>query len=206
MHYKKIIIFSLCTREQEMSEIILITGGTRSGKSRFALEKGESLGRKRAFIATCPLCDNEMIQRIDRHKKERALRGWDTFEEEIDLKKVAGGAEGYQVLLIECITLWISNWLYRYEASGSFEQAENRIEQELDSLLNVLEDKDYHTLFVSNEVGMGIVPDNPLARLFRDISGRCNQRIASRASEVVLLSCGLPLWLKKNNQSGFFSQ
>ena len=94
-----------------MSEIILITGGTRSGKSRFALEKGESLGRKRAFIATCPLCDNEMIQRIDRHKKERAFRGWDTFEEEIDLKKVVGGAEGYQVLLIECITLWISNWL-----------------------------------------------------------------------------------------------
>lgn len=182
-----------------MSEIILITGGTRSGKSRYALEKGESLGKKRAFIATCPLCDPEMIQRIERHKNERALRGWDTFEEEIDLKGIAERSEDYQVLLVECVTLWISNWLYRYEASGSFEEAESRILKELDSLLNTLEDKDYHTVFVSNEVGMGIVPDNPLARLFRDVSGRCNQRIASRAGEVVLMSCGLPLWLKKSH-------
>ena len=180
-----------------MSEIILITGGSRSGKSRFALEKGESLGQKRAFIATSPLCDKEMILRIERHKKERALRGWDTYEEEIDLKGIAERCEGYQVLVIECITLWIGNWFYRFEASGSFEQAENRIDQELDSLLNTLAQKNYHALLVSNEVGMGIVPDNPQARLFRDISGRCNQKIASRAREVVLLSCGLPLWLKK---------
>lgn len=180
-----------------MSEIILITGGTRSGKSSFALERGEALGWKRAFVATCPVCDAEMMERIARHKEERACRGWDTLEEEIDLKGIAEKVRDYEVLVIECLTLWISNWLYRFETSGSFENAEMKIIQELDALLRVLEKNNHHTLFVSNEVGMGIVPDNPLARLFRDISGRCNQKIASKASEVILMSCGLPLWLKK---------
>jgi adenosylcobinamide kinase/adenosylcobinamide-phosphate guanylyltransferase len=170
--------------------IIFVTGGARSGKSAFAQHKGESFPGKRLFVATAEAFDEEMKRRIKRHREERGDR-WDTREEAIDLGEPLRSARGeYETILVDCLTVWMSNLMYRYGGKG---EAISRI---LNDFFLGLENFPGTTIVVSNEVGMGIVPDNMLTRDYRDRLGFLNQRTAQGADEVYLLCSGIPLKIK----------
>lgn len=179
-----------------MAKILLITGGARSGKSSYALELAESLAERKLFVATCPDLDAEMADRVDRHKKERQGRGWATIECQIDLASVfTTQARDYDVILVDCITLWVNNILYIHE-NTSVAVNDSTIAELCGAWLQQAGRLQATVIMVTNEVGLGVVPDNALARKYRDLVGTCNQLIAKRADEVVLVSCGLPLRLK----------
>ena len=178
-----------------MGRLILITGGARSGKSDYALQLAQWLPGPRCFIATCPVVDSEMDERIVRHREERAGTEWQTVEEQIDIAGVIRIRRNDHVCLIDCLTLWVNNLLYRAEQSGKiFSDTEMR--QQCDLLTEAAAAHQGAVICVTNEVGMGIVPDNPAARLYRDLVGRCNRMVAAAAGEVYLVSCGIPLRLK----------
>ncbi len=180
-----------------MAKLILITGGARSGKSSHALELAEALGSKRLFIATCPSVDEEMTERVKRHKEERQGRGWTTIECETELKTLfPTKVNGFDVVLLDCVTLWVNNLLYNHNCSGIAidDQLAGKLCKEwLDKTVDYLGT----IVCVTNEVGLGIVPDNALARKYRDLVGTCNQIIGRRADEVIFVSCGIPLHLKQ---------
>ncbi|MBT8328210.1 MAG: bifunctional adenosylcobinamide kinase/adenosylcobinamide-phosphate guanylyltransferase [Desulfofustis sp.] len=178
-----------------MGRIILITGGARSGKSHFALQSGEKLSGSHCFIATCPAVDEEMAERIERHRKERSAQIWETIEEPLNIDEVL--VEGtHEVYLVDCLTLWINNLLEQC-AVKSIDCNESFLGTKAERILRAVEMIDATVIFVTNEVGMGIVPGNALARRYRDLVGLCNRLVAEAASEVVLVSCGLPIYLKK---------
>ena len=178
-----------------MAELVLVTGGARSGKSGYALARAEGISENRCFLATSPVSDGEMRQRIERHRREREGRGWRCLEEETDIAGLIAEIAPYGVILVDCLTLWINNLLFHAEAlSGSF--AEEDLRHETGRLLAAIAAYPGTVVLVSNEVGMGIVPDNRLARHYRDLVGTCNRLVAAAADEVVLVSCGLPLVLK----------
>lgn len=195
-----------------MSQITLITGGCRSGKSRYAQRLSEKLGERRLFIATAPVLDEEMRQRVAWHRAERGGRGWDTWEEQHDLvgclhridrqswERPQKRDAGYDVVLCDCLTLWTNNLLYAASQKGIFLE-----EQEMVSLARELcvaaRAISTPVLFVTNEVGQGIVPADALSRRFRDLVGRCNQEVATAADSVVLMVSGLPLPLKGPNHA-----
>lgn len=177
---------------------ILVTGGSRSGKSTFAENLGESLDGPRAYIATCPPVDPEMEARIKRHRAEREGKGWDTIEKPIALAETLSKLGDYHVVLIDCLTLWINNILF--EAGKRNEDLnEDRIVELLEDIKTEIADADYTAIFVTNEVGMGLVPPDPTSRLYRDLVGRCNQEIAKWADDVVLMTSGIPQYLKKGD-------
>ena len=175
--------------------IIFITGGARSGKSAYALSQAQILPGKKVFIATAQALDNEMSRRIDIHRKERGST-FDTYEEPIKISQIIEELKPrYDVMLIDCLTLWLSNIMY----------AGLDVVQEMDKLVGaVLADaRDPRAgaspaaiVIVSNEVGMGIVPENTLARQFRDYQGLLNQHIAGIANEVYLMVSGIPVRIK----------
>ncbi|MCX7794298.1 MAG: bifunctional adenosylcobinamide kinase/adenosylcobinamide-phosphate guanylyltransferase [Thermodesulfovibrionales bacterium] len=175
-----------------MNKIIFITGGAKSGKSNFALKRASELDGRKVYIATAEPLDEEMKERIERHKKERGSN-WFTVEEPVNISGLIKDLrEKYEVLLIDCLTLWLSNIMLGKEAYIE------RIE-ELIRFLKALKDSKQGqlTLFiVSNEVGLGIVPDNELARRFRDEAGRLNQRIAEISDEVYFVISGIPIRIK----------
>lgn len=172
------------------TKLIFITGGARSGKSRFAQKLAENMKGRKVFIATAQPLDEEMRVRIEKHKKERPL-GWDTFEESQHLCSAIKKCNGkYDVIVIDCLTMWISNLLTQYHSN------EKEILEEVHTLANSFENITSTVLIVSNEVGFGIVPADSLSRLFRDIAGFANQIIASQADEAYLVTAGLPLNLK----------
>lgn len=180
-----------------MGTIILVTGGCRSGKSNFALEYAEKISPHRLFIATCPVIDVEMTDRVDAHKKERNGRGWNTVEEEGDLAFILDREKNkYDVILIDCITLWVNNVLFKQGVEYLPREVSAEISALCQKWLDVAEQIGATLVCVTNEVGLGIVPENKLARLYRDVVGSCNQLIAARASEVYLVSCGISLRLK----------
>jgi len=182
--------------------VILFTGGARSGKSSLALEKAESLGGKRLFVATCPVVDGEMNERIARHRRERSGRGWETRECQLELEDIFAPATGrFQVILVDCLTLWVNNILY-YNESKDININDEFVGKATLRWLRASDAYPGTLICVSNEVGMGIVPDNPLARRYRDLVGTCNRLVAARASQVVLVSCGLPLNLKNKGEDG----
>ncbi len=181
-----------------MARIILITGGARSGKSSYALQRAELLAKKRLFVATCPKVDAEMTERIRRHQQERAGRGWVTVETETDLSAVFTGQNMvFDVVLIDCMTLWVNNVLFTEESCGTAVD-DSRISVLCDKWLEATRHFAGTVICVTNEVGLGIVPDNVQARNYRDLVGTCNQLIGREADEVVLVSCGIPLVLKNN--------
>ncbi|GAB4344749.1 MAG: bifunctional adenosylcobinamide kinase/adenosylcobinamide-phosphate guanylyltransferase [Candidatus Abyssubacteria bacterium] len=182
-----------------MARIILITGGSRSGKSTYAQKLAESLPGARAFVATSPATDAEMRERIRRHRRSRSRSGWHTIEEPVDLAGVLNRADAFDVVLVDCLTLWVSNLMYQAEQDRT-KISESVISRKCRELIRACAQRSGHVLFVTNEVGMGIVPDNALARQFRDLAGRCNQTMAAAADEVMLMTCGLPLRLKKGNR------
>lgn len=175
-----------------MAEIILITGGSRSGKSRHAQALCEALPGKRLFLATAAALDDEMGRRIKRHQEERRQGGWHTVEEHLDIESVVRGAEPGTTILVDCLTLWVSNLLRREP-----ELTEDDIEQYGRELLLTARQRPGTVVLVTNEVGMGIVPENQLARRFRDLTGRLNQTIAMAADQVVLVTCGISLPIKQ---------
>jgi adenosylcobinamide kinase / adenosylcobinamide-phosphate guanylyltransferase len=179
-----------------MAKIILITGGGRSGKSAFAQKTAEALPGPRVYIATCPVIDSEMEERIRKHREARRGKGWETIEETVDLAGVIRRAGAYRVLLVDCLTLWANNLLYEATQRGerfTEEAAACRCRE----LLDAGGAFPGTVIFVTNELGMGIIPENETARRFRDIAGRCNQEIAAAAATVTLMVSGIPIHLKE---------
>lgn len=180
-----------------MAKIILITGGARSGKSSFAIEIAEEISHKKLFVATCPKIDPEMSQRVQRHKDERIGRGWNTIEEENDLESLFPEKVcDFDVVLIDCLTLWVNNILYR-ATSRDTTVDDFQMRDLCHGWLNKTREFKGTVICVTNEVGLGIVPDNAVGRLYRDLVGTCNQTIGKVADEIVLVTCGAPLYIKK---------
>ena len=184
-----------------MARIILITGGSRSGKSAYAQKLAETLAGPRALVATCPIIDDEMRERVRKHQKARSQGAWDTIEETIDLSSVLRHAKKYRVLLIDCLTLWSNNLMYEAGKCGR-EMEEEEIEELSRELLAACSERPGAVIFVTNEVGMGVVPENALARRYRDLLGRCNQVMAAGAHDVTFVVCGIPLRLKGGQDDG----
>ena len=179
-----------------MARVSLITGGARSGKSRYALRLSSETEGARAFVATCQAGDEEMQERIRRHRETRENTGWNTIEEPVELASVLSAYPEYRLMLVDCLTLWISNLMGRAEEAG-MELTEEEIERRCRALLTACEGREGAVVFVTNEVGDGIVPANPMARRYRDLVGRCNQTMAAGAADVTLVTCGIPMKLKE---------
>ena len=169
-----------------LAAITLVLGGARSGKSAWAEAHAMRSGSSPVYLATAEAGDDEMAARIAHHRARRGAR-WATVEEPLELAAaLADWARPDRVVLVDCLTLWLANLM----------DAERDPEGEAERLVATLAGLRGPVLLVSNEVGLGIVPDNPLARAFRDASGRLNQRVAAAAQHVVFLAAGLPLTLK----------
>lgn len=168
----------------------LVLGGARSGKSRYAQAQAAASGLAVTYIATAQALDAEMAARIERHRAERPA-GWDLVEAPLALAAAleAHAAPG-RCLLVDCLTLWLTNLLLA-DAAGA------RLADETAALLDVLPRLPGRLVLVGNEVGQGIVPDNALARRFRDEAGWLHQALAARCARVTLVVAGLPLSLKE---------
>jgi len=170
---------------------VLILGGARSGKSahaqRLAEETASAAGRRLVMVATAEALDDEMADRIVRHKADRGPQ-WRTIEAPIELPKAIDGLQAGDVAVVDCLTLWLSNLMCR-DADIGLATA---------SLLESVGRTPAALILVSNEIGFGIVPDNALARRFRDEAGRLHQRIAAIADDVLMIAAGLPLILKSS--------
>lgn len=177
-----------------MGYIQLVTGGGRSGKSSYALALANDVQGRRCFIATCPLVDDEMKERVRKHREERPASEWDTIEEEIDLSGALKRASDYDVVIVDCLSLWVSNLMYRAAGRGRIIE-EEEITFLCSSVLGSCGGA-ADVIFVTNEVGMGIIPENREARLYRDLLGRCNQVIAAGADEVTFMVSGIAMKIK----------
>ena len=167
--------------------VTLVLGGARSGKSRHAEALCRAYGGERVYIATAEALDDEMTLRVAQHRTDRAADGWRTVEEPFDLagalsRECATG----RIILVDCLTLWLSNHLL----------AEADIDAEIEGLVAAVVDLPGDVVFMANEVGFGIVPENRLARAFGDHAGRLNQQIAGVADRVTLVVAGLPVAMK----------
>ncbi len=175
-------------------QIILLLGGARSGKSYYAQQLAEELGKKVLFVATGEALDEEMQARIDEHRKNRP-GNWRTLEITIGIGKAIdkqiGGAD---VVVIDCITLLISNLL---RGEPDYTEAEKRVKDEINQLIDTMDRLNASFVIVSNEVGMGLVPDNKLGRIYRDLLGKANQQLAAHATEVYLMLACLPVQVKR---------
>lgn len=174
-------------------QLVLITGGCRSGKSSFALRLAGPEGG--VFLATSPVLDDETAYRVQRHREERAGRGWQTVEEETAVARALSQCPDGATVLLDCLTLWVNNLLFEGEQSGKL-PGEDEIAARAEELADAALARSGRTLMVTNEVGLGIVPDNALARRFRDLSGRVNQTLAARADAVYFMVAGLPTRIK----------
>jgi adenosylcobinamide kinase / adenosylcobinamide-phosphate guanylyltransferase len=164
-----------------------VLGGARSGKSRHAESLALSFGRAPIYVATAEPRDDEMRCRIAQHRSRRGA-AWETIEEPLALAAVLRDcATGSRPVLVDCLTLWLSNVMH----------AGCAVDREIDVLLTALAAAECRVILVANEVGLGIVPENPLARQFRDHAGRLNRKVAALAERVVFVAAGLPLVLKE---------
>jgi adenosylcobinamide kinase/adenosylcobinamide-phosphate guanylyltransferase len=178
-----------------MARIILITGGSRSGKSTYAQCIAESIPEDRTYIATCPVVDEEMEKRIRKHKEARRAGNWHTIEEPTNLAAALIKAGKSRVIVVDCLTLWINNLMYDAESQNR-DLGEDEIVERCGDVLDACSAISGTIIFVTNETGMGIVPDNPLSRRYRDLAGRCNQVMADRADAVAFMVSGIPLTVK----------
>jgi adenosylcobinamide kinase/adenosylcobinamide-phosphate guanylyltransferase len=184
-----------------MGHIVLITGGSRSGKSTLAQRMAESLPAPRVFVATCPIFDDdEMKERIRRHQTTRAETGWATVEEETEVAAAIARAPGTGVFLVDCLTLWVNNLMRRADEAG-VEMTDDDAVREMEAVTRAARAVDGTAILVTNEVAMGIVPGDPVSRAYRDFVGRINQTAAAAADLVVLTVCGLPLVIKGADHS-----
>ncbi len=172
-----------------MKETLFVTGGCRSGKSKFALGFADGSFKQKVFMATCCAKDDEMRQRVKKHRKARGS-DWQTVEVATALSEaLASHSSRADVILIDCLTLWVSNML-----------VENKSQEEIlaraDALIQAIDEAQCSVILVSNEVGAGIVPENELARRFRDVAGLVNQKVAACVNSVVWMVAGIPVPIK----------
>ena len=171
-----------------MARSLFIVGGARSGKSRFAIERFSPDDRV-VFVATAEARDEEMAKRIARHRAERPSR-WSTLEEPIELvSRLRDLDEGYDVVIVDCLTLWVSNLLLRGERDDA-------ILERADALAGLIRNRRSSITVVSNEVGEGVHPETAAGLRFRDALGRVNQQVAAACETVVLMVAGIPLTVK----------
>ncbi|SFE56412.1 bifunctional adenosylcobinamide kinase/adenosylcobinamide-phosphate guanylyltransferase [Sunxiuqinia elliptica] len=170
-----------------MAAITFITGGARSGKSSFAQQLAESLSERPVYLATARIWDEDFAQRVRRHQSDRDER-WQTLEEEKELSK---HALGNRVVLMDCVTLWLTNFFHDcdYDLEKALEQAKTEWQKFIDQEVTLI--------VVSNELGMGVHPENEIARKFADLQGWMNQFIARQANTVYLMVSGIPLKIKE---------
>lgn len=169
------------------STSLFVLGGARSGKSRYAQQRAEAIDGRHVYIATAEAWDDEMRDCIARHRADRDAR-WETVDAPRELAAAIDAQSGPgSVVLVDCLTLWLTNIML----------ADEGIDAATDTLCASIIRFDGHLILVSNEVGLGIVPDNALARRFRDAAGRVNQAVAAAAQEVVFIAAGLPMPLKR---------
>lgn len=167
------------------ARLILLTGGARAGKSAFAQEQAQALGGGQvSLIATAQALDEEMQTRVAKHQAQRPA-GWQTLESPLEVIHSFIHSR-HNTVLLDCLTLWVSNLML----------AERDVMSEIEGLLAAQAESRKTLLVVTNEVGMGIVPDNALARRYRDLLGAANRRMAQQAGEVYLLVSGIPLKIK----------
>lgn len=185
-----------------MGKLIMVTGGARSGKSTFAEESAKGLGKNILYIATSTDFDEEMKERIKRHRRQRPPE-WDTVEAYKGMDVVlAGRLNGREVVLLDCITIMVSNIMLEKAMDwdgicpDEISSVEDNVKDEIDKLINVVKAADIPFIIVTNELGMGVVPPYELGRAIRDIAGRANQMLAKAADEVYLCVSGIPVRIK----------
>jgi adenosylcobinamide kinase/adenosylcobinamide-phosphate guanylyltransferase len=170
------------------NELLLVLGGARSGKSRFALRYIEEHYRSYVFLASAEMGDPEMVARVKLHQQSRGPH-WGLLEEPLAIARaLEESCEGVEAVLVDCLTLWLSNVL--------LQKGEEAIPLYHQELLQVLQKRSRAIVLVSNEVGLGLVPEIPLGRQFRDLAGRLNQEVAALADKVVFMVAGLPMQIK----------
>jgi adenosylcobinamide kinase/adenosylcobinamide-phosphate guanylyltransferase len=173
--------------------ITVVTGGIKSGKSLWAQKRGESINGSRAFIATALALDEEMRERIKKHQSERADK-WITHEESLNVAPLIEDLAGrFDVVLLDCLTMWVSNLLTVYNLSAEL------VQEKADELTACLAGEKSHIILVTNEVGMGIIPPDPLSRAFQSLLGRLNREMASVAHEFYMMVSGVPMKIKNSN-------
>ncbi len=171
------------------AKIIFITGGARSGKSAYAENLAKNLSGRRAYVATAQALDAEMTAKIRKHQQDRA-GAWDTYEEPLAVAELLRKLSSrYEIVLLDCITLWLSNIM-------AHSDADTVVEVRSRELIEAIKDFTGCCIIVSNEVGLGIVPDNPLARKFRNLAGMLNQQLAATADDVYFTAAGIPMKIK----------
>lgn len=201
------------------SSIVLVTGGGRSGKSTYAQRLVEALPGPRIYIATATPFDTELQERVAKHQQDRLAGGWAaTVEEPIALAQAIREAPASSAILVDCLTMWVGNLMWAAEQAADGDGAaptdasgehtgvagltEIRIAGLCQEVAAAARERSGAVVFVTNEVGLGIIPDNPASRLYRDLLGRCNQVMAGAADTVVLMVSGLPLVLKGGEPGG----
>lgn len=194
-----------------VAKIVLITGGGRSGKSSYAQQFVESLPGPRLYVATALPFDTELEERIAKHRESRREHWSSTVEAPLDLAGAIRGAGDFPTVLVDCLTMWVGNLMWKAEQeelaalappsdtagappAGGFTEAE--VASACQEVIAACQGHEGTIVFVTNEVGLGIIPDNAAARLYRDLLGRCNQVMAGAADSVILMVSGLPLILK----------
>ncbi|UCH82140.1 MAG: bifunctional adenosylcobinamide kinase/adenosylcobinamide-phosphate guanylyltransferase [Nitrospiraceae bacterium] len=190
-------------------KITFVIGGARSGKSSFVLNMASNLEGTMAYIATGEALDEEMRDRISKHREDRGPE-WSTYEEPVEIAEVLSEIkDSYSAVVVDCLTLWLSNVLHRTQdtkvrrkrSEYRTQTTEDYIQEFIDKLKSLKDSSPVtrHSLqlfIVSNELGMGIVPENAMAREFRDLTGFLNQKVAAAADEVYLVTAGIPLKIK----------
>ena len=180
-----------------MGKIILITGGARSGKSAFAEKLAMRSEERVAYIATAEIWDGEMAERIELHQKRRPS-GWKTYEAPRQAENAIDAATFHaDLILFDCLTVYSSNCLLALPEDSAPQQRRDSVLEAAEQLILAAQRFPGTVIFVTNEVGGGIVPDNALAREFRDVAGLVNQKVAQAADEVYWVVCGLPVEIKR---------
>jgi len=190
--------------KQKRPKIILITGGVRSGKSSFAEKLAGNIGRKITFIATAQALDEEMTNRITKHQSNRP-KHWETYEEPYQVAQVIQKVgEKTEVVLIDCLTLLVSNLMQDYREDTSNNHLAKNIIKQMKKIVRESLQCTATVIIVSNEVGLGLVPANPMGRFFRDILGQANQIIGADADRVYFMTAGIPLLIKGKSDEAYF--
>ncbi len=178
-----------------MGNLILITGGCRSGKSRYAVERAKQASEKSLYVATCQPSDAEMHQRVEKHQRERPS-GWDTLENRWDLDQALLEKQNqYDCFLVDCVTMWVSYLLTHGESDAEILEKTERFITAIETISSVGAGPRACpvVIAVTNEVGWGIVPESESGRRFRDLAGMVNQKLAQAADEVILMVAGIPI-------------